>query len=274
MSLRHGAVPMVGGNQWFGRKGLDTVAGTQGSTMRESPASRPAVRSRAFNKARRHSRWVRFAKIAIPLGSLMGMAGVGVVAYYNPFRQIENLSFGSIGVSGTNVTMESPKLTGFKNDNRPYEVTASAATQDVRKPDLVQLKDLKARIVTDDRGSVARLQAASGVLDTKREQMRLRQDIVVTTDAGHQVKLRSAFVRFKVGSVVSNEPVTVSFGNGTIEAEGLNVTDNGKVMSFKGRVRTVIEPSSASTPSAPEAAGTGSTAPPQAPAPQQTSIRP
>ncbi|MBS7453030.1 LPS export ABC transporter periplasmic protein LptC [Microvirga sp. 3-52] len=233
------------------------------------------MRSRAFNKARRHSRWVRFAKIAIPLGALVGMAGVGVLAYYNPFQQIENLSFDSIGVSGTNVTMESPKLTGFKNDNRPYEVTASAATQDVRKPDLVQLKDLKARIVTDERGSVARLQADSGVLDTKREQMRLRQNIVVTTDAGHEVKLRTAFVRFKAGSVVSKDPVTVSFGNGTIEAEGLDVTDNGKIMSFKGRVRTVIQPSSDSTPSSsPDAAGTGSTAPSQAPAPQQTSIRP
>jgi lipopolysaccharide export system protein LptC len=251
------------------------LAEIQGTTMRDGPTSRSAVRSRAFNKARRHSRWVRFAKVAIPLGALVGMAGVGVLAYYNPFQQIENLSFDSIGVSGTNVTMESPKLTGFKNDNRPYEVTASAATQDVRKPDLVQLKDLKARIVTDERGSVARLQADSGVLDTKREQMRLRQNIVVTTDAGHEVKLRTAFVRFKAGSVVSKDPVTVSFGNGTIEAEGLDVTDNGKIMSFKGRVRTVIQPSSDSTPSSsPDAAGTGSTAPSQAPAPQQTSIRP
>jgi lipopolysaccharide export system protein LptC len=250
------------------------LAEIQGTTMRDGPTSRSAVRSRAFNKARRHSRWVRFAKIAIPLGALVGMAGVGVLAYYNPFQQIENLSFDSIGVSGTNVTMESPKLTGFKNDNRPYEVTASAATQDVRKPDLVQLKNLKARIVTDERGSVARLQADSGVLDTKREQMRLRQNIVVTTDAGHEVKLRTAFVRFKAGSVVSKDPVTVSFGNGTIEAEGLDVTDNGKIMSFKGRVRTVIQPSSDSTPSSPGAASTGSTAPSQAPAPQQTSIRP
>jgi lipopolysaccharide export system protein LptC len=193
------------------------------------------------------------------------------VAYYDPFRKIENLSFGSIGVSGTNVTMASPKLTGFKNDNRPYEVTASEATQDVRKPNLVQLKDLKARIVTDERGSVARLQAASGVLDTKKEQMRLRNDIVVTTDAGHEVKLRSAFVQFKSGAVASNQPVTVSFGNGTIEAEGLKVTDNGKVMSFEGRVRSVFEPSR-STPS--KDAGTGSTVPSPAPTPQQTSTRP
>ena len=119
------------------------------------------------------------------------------MAYFDPFRNIENLSFGSIGVSGTNVTMESPKLTGFKNDNRPYEVTASEATQDVRKPNLVELKDLKARIVTDDQGGVARLEAASGILDTKKEQMKLREDVWSRTDAGQEVKLRSAFVRLQ-----------------------------------------------------------------------------
>jgi lipopolysaccharide export system protein LptC len=237
-------------------------------------ASVSAERSRAFSKARRHSRWVRFAKIAIPLGSVIGMAGVVLVAYLDPFRKIENLTFGSIGVSGTNVTMESPKLTGFKNDNRPYEVTASAATQDVRKPNLVQLKDMRARIVTDDKGSIARLVAATGVLDTQKNFMRLRKDIVVTTDAGQEVKLNSAAVNFKAGTVVSSEPVTVSFGGGVIEAEGLKVTDNGKVMSFNGRVRTVIQPSSDSTPSAPGSASTGSPASSTAPAAQTTSVRP
>ena len=78
--------------------------------MRDGPALRPAGRStRAYSKARRHPRWVRFAKIAIPLGSLIGMGAVGFVAYYDPFRNIENLSFGSIGVSGSNVTRELPQ---------------------------------------------------------------------------------------------------------------------------------------------------------------------
>lgn len=236
--------------------------------MRDGPASRPAARSRDYSRAVRHSRWVRFAKVAIPVGSLLGMVAVGLVAYYDPFRKIQGLTLGPISVSGTNVTMESPKLTGFRNDNRPYEVTASAATQDVRKPNFVELKDLKARIVTDDKGSVARLEAAIGVLDTQKEQMNLREDVRVRTDAGQEVQLRSAFVDFKAGSVLSDEPVVVSLGNGVIEATGLEVTDNGKVMHFKGRVRTTFERSAASD--APAPAGTSSTAP----AAQPTSKRP
>ena len=271
MSLRHGAMPIIS----LSRKGLDRVAVLQGTMTRESPASRPAKRSRAFNKARRHSRWVRLAKIAIPLGSLLGMGAVGFVAYYDPFRKIENLSFGAIGVSGTNVTMASPKLNGFKNDNRPYEVTASAATQDVRKPNLVELKDLRARIVTDDKGSIARLEASVGILDTQKEQMNLRRDVRVRTDSGQEAQLRSAFVDFKAGTVVSNEPVTVNLGNGVINAAGLTVTENGKIFHFKGRVSSTFAPQA---PNGAANAAPNSPAPavgsPAAPAAQPTSVRP
>jgi lipopolysaccharide export system protein LptC len=252
------------------------VAGFQGTTLQGGPALRPAARARAFSKARRHSRWVRFAKVAIPLGSLLSIAVVVLLAYFEPFRKVENLSFGSIGVNGTSVTMEAPKLTGFKNDTRPYEVTASAATQDVRNPNFVELKDLKARIVTDDKGSAARLEANIGVLDTQKEQMNLHQDIRVRTDAGQEVRMRSAFVDFKAGLVTSNEPVTVLLGNnGQIDAEGVRVTDNGKVMSFKGRVRTTFMPSQASDSSAP-ADNQASASSPAAPGPaaQPTSVRP
>lgn len=228
------------------------VAGFQGTAIQGGPASMPVARARAFKKARRHSRWVRFAKIAIPVGSLLAMGTVGLFVYYKPFEQVENLSFGAIGVSGTNVTMEAPKLTGFKNDNRPYEVTASAATQDVRNPNFVELKDLRARIVTDDKGSAARLEANIGILDTQKERIDLRQNVRVRTDAGQEVHMRSALVDFKGGTVVSNEPVTVILGgNGQIEAKGVRVTDNGKVMSFKGRVHTTFLPASGSdSPSA------------------------
>ena len=242
------------------------MAGSKGITIGDGPALRSAARSRDFSRARRHSRRVRFAKVAIPVGAVLAMTVVGLVAYLDPFRNIPGLTVGPIGVSGTSVTMESPKLTGFRNDNRPYEVTASAATQDVRKPNFVELKDLRARIVTDDKGSVARLEANVGVLDTQKEQMNLREAVRVTTDAGQEVQLRSAFVDFKAGTVVSSEPVTVSLGNGIIEATGLEVLDNGKVMHFKGRVRTTFESAAGADQSQSTPAGTGSPAPTAQPA--------
>jgi lipopolysaccharide export system protein LptC len=237
------------------------VARAQGLGVAEGGAMAPAPRARAIASARRHSRMVWFFKRAIPLGAILGVLGVGFFAFFDPFRHVPGVTVGPVTVSGTQVTMELPKLTGFKDDSRPYEVTASAALQDVRQPNLVELKDLKARIVTDDQGNAARLEANSGVLDTRKEQMELRQSVRVRTDSGQDVQLRSAQVDFKAGTVVSNEPVTVSLANGVIQAQGLEVKDSGKVLHFRGRVSTVFESVQESAQAGQDAAPTGSTAP-------------
>jgi lipopolysaccharide export system protein LptC len=229
----------------------------------------PAARSRAFARARHHSRWVRFLKRAIPVGAVVGVAAVVAATWLNPFRHVEGLTLGPVSVSGTHVTMESPRLTGFRNDSRPYEVTATSARQDVRKPNLVELSDLRARIVTDDQGSAARLEAVTGILDTQKEQLQLRRDVRVTTNGGQDVRLSSAFVDFKAGTVVSDEPVTVSLGNGIIQATGLEVRDNGKVLHFRGRVTTVFDGPADSLPSGGAQGPTAS-----AVAPQPASLRP
>jgi lipopolysaccharide export system protein LptC len=167
--------------------------------------------------------------------------------------------------------MESPKMTGFHKDSRPYEVTATSATQDVRKPNVIELNEMKGRLVIDDHGTAARLEAAAGIFDTTREHLDLRRDVRVTTDAGHEARLKSAAIDFKAGTVVSREPVTVTLTDGIIEAQSLEITDNGKVLSFIGRVRTVFE---ANTADVRETAAVVQPARAIAPELQPTSLRP
>jgi lipopolysaccharide export system protein LptC len=61
--------------------------------------------------------------------------------------------------------------------------------------------------------------------------------------------------------VVSQEPVTVSLGNGVIQATGVEVKENGKVLSFKGRVQTTFEGASSPPPSSRSTPLAGSAAP-------------
>jgi lipopolysaccharide export system protein LptC len=228
-----------------------------GGTTREGAAAhaRPP-RARAYAQARRHSARVRFLRRVIPIGTALAVGVVLVLTVADPFgRVVGGLTLGPVSLSGTKITMENPRLSGFRKDSRPYEVTAVAAMQDVRKPNVVELKEMKARLVTDERGGAAHLEAAAGIFDTSKEQLELRQDIRVKTDGGQAARLKSASIDFKAGTVVSREPVTVTFPNGMIDAESLEISDNGKVIVFKGRVRAVIEDSqepavTASTPSA------------------------
>jgi lipopolysaccharide export system protein LptC len=251
---------------------ISHVTGGQASMIETAPTRPSRVRDRAFSRARRHSRMVRFYKIAIPLGAVLGVAGVGFVALYNPFRQIEGLTLGPVSVSGTQVAMERPKLTGFRDDSRPYEVTATQALQDVSKPNIVELREMKARITMDDQGGVARLEAGTGTLDTKRERMTLRNNVRVWTENGQEVKLQTASVNFKAGTVVSKEPVVVNLGNGVIHASGIEVTENGKVLRFSGRVSTVFENMASTAPGSDKPAVPQVTAPTAAA--QPTSFRP
>lgn len=189
----------------------------------------------------RHSRLVRFLKVFIPLGSGVAVVAVVGFALFNPFAQVAGLTLGPVSLSGTHVTMESPRLRGYRRDAQPYDVTAIAATQDVRKPNLVELKELRAKLPMDDKGGTARLEAVSGTFDTQKEKLELREDVRIDSDQGHAVRMTSALIDLKAGTVVSNEPVTVTLTNGKIVATGVDVSDGGRVMHFRGRVRTVFE---------------------------------
>ncbi|HYF54866.1 MAG TPA: LPS export ABC transporter periplasmic protein LptC [Salinarimonas sp.] len=213
--------------------------------MEEDERGGPAVatgdpRALAYERARRHSSRVRWLRRAIPLGAGVAVALVLVVVIFDPFGRLSigGLSIGGLNLSGTKITMEQPRLTGFQKDSRPYDITAAQAVQDVRRPTIVELVTMRGRMTVDEVGTQARLEAARGVFDTQKEQLELRDDIVVTTDSGYRGTLRRASIDFKAGTVVSKEPVRIEMPNGTIEADSLEVVDNGRRITFEGRVRS------------------------------------
>ncbi len=97
---------------------------------------------RAFQAARRHSRTVRLLRIVLPVAVVLVLAIVVLITYLNPLRMFAKLPIdvGNLVVSGTKITMEQPRLSGFTHDGRAYEVMANAAAQDVTKPDIVELQ--------------------------------------------------------------------------------------------------------------------------------------
>ena len=199
-----------------------------------------AARTRAHARAYRHSGRVRAMRRFIPVAA--GGSVLLLLAYlFNPFAaNLPGVSVGPVTLAGTKVRMESPRLSGFRQGTRGYEVTADAALQDVRKPSLIELVQMRGHITTDDQGGIARLSAASGLFDTAREALDLKTDIRIWTDKGEEARLQSAAVVFKTGSVTSQDPVTVSTARATVSAAALDVVENGKRISFVGNVHVVI----------------------------------
>ena len=108
---------------------------------------------RAFRSARRHSRVVRILRIAIPLAVVVGLTGISLITYFNPLRMLAKLpiNINDLVVSGTKITMEKPRLSGFTKDARAYEFTADAAAQDLTKPDIVELRNIRAKLQMQDK---------------------------------------------------------------------------------------------------------------------------
>ncbi|MDB5649694.1 MAG: hypothetical protein JWL62_1214 [Hyphomicrobiales bacterium] len=207
---------------------------------RRQEATRQATRSRAFRAAGRHSTRVVFLRRAILILSVTGIAALIVVSFFNPFGALpQNVTISGGNLNGTRVTMELPKLTGFRKDGRPYEVRASSGVQDVRQPNIIELNDLDARFSMADKTTV-RVAAPNGVYDSTREFMDFKGEVRIKSDSGYDIAMKTAQMDFKAGTVVSDQPVTVLMSNGTVQADRLNIVDSGRIITFDGNVRSTL----------------------------------
>ena len=191
-----------------------------------------------FAIAARHSRMVRVLRIAVPTVVALAMAGVVAISIFNPFRALMKqlpIDMDNLVVSGSKITMESPHLSGFSPDQRPYELWAKTATQDLQDPDHVELKVLRAKILQEDRSTVT-MEARTGLFDTKAQLLDLRKDIFLQSSTGYEARLSQALLDIGKGTVTSEEPVDVKLLNGTLTADKLRITEKGALVRFEGHV--------------------------------------
>jgi lipopolysaccharide export system protein LptC len=191
----------------------------------------------AFHAARRHSRLVRILRIAVPASVAMGLIIITLITYLNPLRMLAKLpiNIDNLVVSGTKVTMEQPRLSGFTRDARAYELTADTAAQDMTKPDIVELRNIRAKMEMQDKSSME-MTAVTGIYDAKGEILKLDRDILLNSSTGYQGHLSEALVDIRKGNVVSEHPVEVKLLQGTLNANRLDIFDSGDVIRFHGGV--------------------------------------
>jgi lipopolysaccharide export system protein LptC len=181
---------------------------------------------------------VRALRIAVPAAVILAMMGVVAVSIFNPFRMLLPklpVDMGNLVVSGTKVTMESPHLSGFSTDQRPYEVWAKAAIQDLADPDHLELMVPRAKVVMEDKSTVT-MDARTGYYDSKQQLLDLRKDIFLQSSTGYEARLSQAYIDINKGTVTSDEHVDVKLLNGTLTSDKLRILNSGEVVRFEGNV--------------------------------------
>jgi lipopolysaccharide export system protein LptC len=195
------------------------------------PARSRRDANRNYQRALRHSRFVRWLRVALLSAIALALIAVTVENYLPVGGLRLPAEIGKLVIRGTKITMQEPHLTGFTSDSRPYEFKAEAAQQDITKPDLVALQQIHAKIEMADKSTV-RLTADSGIYNMKTDMLTLHDNIHLLSTTGYEARLSEAAVDMTKGNVVSNTPVWVKLLDGDLNAKRLEIVDKGDVLRF------------------------------------------
>ncbi|ATU93065.1 LPS export ABC transporter periplasmic protein LptC [Phyllobacterium zundukense] len=197
--------------------------------------------STVFRAAERHSRRVRFLKFALPTVALIGAAVFSWFTFFSTSSVPSNISLDNAGIEDGKLVMTNPKLDGFTKDKLPYKMSAVRALQEVGNSNVISLEGIDAEIPlgTELR---AQVKAKSGVFDNANRQLTLDSDISLTTSDGITARLQSADIDIAGNAMSTDQPVSINNSNSSITADSMQITENGKVMTFEKRVRLVIQP--------------------------------
>lgn len=194
-------------------------------------------RAKKFRRARRHSRVVRVLRWLLPVSTIAGLglfAGVGAITSAFP-----DISIGPLQLQGTSLVMNSPRLTGFDRQRRPYEIVADRARQDIRTPKIVDLETVRIRMDLAANGWM-RVTSQSGTYDGDAQTFRGVGTVRVTSSMGYELDLEEALVHIRERTLVSDKPVQARQRENRIDAERMRVSEGGEVIVFEGNVRALM----------------------------------
>ena len=195
-------------------------------------------RMQAFKAARRHTALVWGLRILLPAVCVLTIAALSFTGFS---FQVPGGQFDvkSVGLDGSTVVMDSPKLSGYRAGRGTYLIQAKKAEQDVTATNIVNLTGLDGKLTQED-GRWASINAGSGRMDTETQSLVLDDRIIVRADGGYRAVLDDASVDMRAGSVTTDKPVKVDMFNGSLSADRMTITESGRTMAFEGGVKLKV----------------------------------
>ena len=169
----------------------------------------------------------------------VGLVIVTLITYFNPLRMLARLpiDIDNLVVSGTKITMEQPRLSGFTRDARAYELDGRhrrAGSDQAGHRRVAQHPrqggDAGQEFDGNDRESPASTTPRARLLKLDRRHS------CSTRPPAIRATLSEALIDIRKGNIVSEHPVEVKMLQGTLNANRLEIVDSGDVMRFDGGV--------------------------------------
>jgi lipopolysaccharide export system protein LptC len=202
---------------------------------------RNASRRNAYSSALFHSSRVKRLKVLLPVTALI-ISGifiaVSVLRSYLP----ENISIEGAQIEDGKVVMSRPAIAGRNANGVNYSMVAEKALQDIKNPNLITLKNIKASMPVN-RDTIAHVEALSGDFNRSADTLKMTEPFTIVMDNGMRAEFKTADLDIKSGNLTSQDTVAIQKGGASVVAQSVKMTDKGSVIEFTGQVRMHIDPS-------------------------------
>lgn len=128
------------------------------------------------------------------------------------------------------------RIAGFDRENQPYVITSKRGYQDKETADLVHMEDLTGTFRRKS-GQSIEIVSNTGLYDAKAKEMDLEGNVRIVEKGRFTATMAKAHVTLEQKNLVSNVPVVVEMGTGTIHANGLLVSNDGNNIKFLNGVK-------------------------------------
>jgi lipopolysaccharide export system protein LptC len=139
-------------------------------------------------------------------------------------------------VSHDQVTVMESTITGLDSQNRPYSISSSNAVQDKDKPNFIALNEVSGA-TNRSSGETITFESRKGFYNSDVKTLDLETDVVIKSAGRFTARMDKAHVIVGEKKLTSDVPVTVEFTSGTIDAHGVEISNDGNNILFLNRVK-------------------------------------
>ncbi|MCA3553954.1 LPS export ABC transporter periplasmic protein LptC [Aestuariivirga sp.] len=140
------------------------------------------------------------------------------------------------GIEPDRITAGGSTVSGIDDGKQPYRVTAKRGWQDGKTPNLVHLEE-PVGVFRRASGAEYTITGAAGLYDTKVKSLNLDGNVVLEQEGRFKVRMDRAEIAVKQKKLTANTPVIAQFASGTVDAKGMQITDDGARILFLNGVR-------------------------------------
>ena len=131
-------------------------------------------------------------------------------------------------------------INGFDKNGLPFVITSQVATQDADNPKLVHLVGPRGSF-TRSSGKKIDLSGKAARYNTETKLLNLEGDVVFEQVGSYKATMQAADLNLDDLSLSSKSAVHVEMGSGSVDADHLEISDNGKKTLFTGHVKANLK---------------------------------